>query len=859
MSARSPRQKRVEKDGPAPTSNVQGRTAPFTEDGTAEHCRLLTACLLRGIHDALTGPVERRDETARLASFRTPWGRAHTRFQNQVVGNWSPALHLAFLRTLRARGSQAWEHIEGIIRTGNGAKRVPAFVRYFVPGASRELRLFVLHRVQVFLVDRNLATTREAVAKQHIDQVTTYLGEHGLPLEAVFLTKDGVNVSLEKTFRAAGVTFITARRHGDLSSLARAADAAARTMRVSSGNLLFVPTQYRSKGKDASPGILFDFGELGVKRGGILDQILLRFDIPSSHMRLGVIERVVRHAAGDKTYTDAVTGSVARRILGTSVADVTDQDVLCLVRRVQSDAEARNLSPRSIGHYIGVLRTELQIALSAVGRVMPRERVGKFVRPPGPGRGLISDLPDAGAPEELRAGIVHVANGSPEEALEKAKTHLGARLNRIDAACDKEIFGFAAWRQYILDAAAAALSSERLLYRDSLYGSSPAAPSRAAMAWLAGGELSQVLGAIADAASMRRLDTYEGERARRDEDRIIVVGPASSRLLQAFPGLERWCDTRHRGRPQTSLIQSRWFVPRAVQLAIEIKLQIATGWNHHTAVALEAAGVRFAGSVLELQALKNKTGEMQDSVIEGADPGLRLGLKMMLDQDEVLSHWPRNNRRLFVTVCYTRKKGIYIERQIDTDLLAAFQDRHGLPRFGFDQLRNQVGAKTYLRRQDPHEVQALLGHASLETTSGYIRHRVIAVLNEANVAHFRRQLAATIVWASGGDHAVEARGLGIDNVRKRLLFPVGADKPAVEPQADCDAWLAQPDQALIVDASRVNHLVRQRRYYAQNWQRLRASNSEQFERVHLPRIEFTAALWAVIQDSPLAGLLEQLQ
>lgn len=859
MSRRQSRPDSAGQAAQSPTTNVENSEAGVAALEHAEHCRLLTACLMRAIHDALTGPTERKDEFGRMASFRTPWGRAHTRFQDRVIGDWTPSLHLELLRTLRARGSQAWEHIEGIIRAGSAAKRAPVLASYFVPNATRQLRLFVLHRVQAFLVSRGLATTREALAQQHIAQVFTYLGEHGLPPEAVFLTKDGVNVSLDKLFRAAGVPFATARRHGDLSSLERAADAAARSLRVSAGKLLFLPTQYRSKGKDASPGILFDFGQLRVKRGGILDQILLRCDIPASHMRFGVVERVVRHLVSEKNVSGAITGSIARRILGAPVAEVTDEDILRLVQRLESDTEGRSLSARSIGDYAGILRTELQITLAAVGRVMPKARVRKITRPSGPGRGLISDLPDPGAPEELRAGIVHVATGSPGDARKKAQSHLGARLDRIHAACDREIFEFAEWRKYTLESVDAIPSPERLKYRDSLYGSTPSAASGALLAWLAEGELSQVLGTLADAASIRRLDTFEGEFTRRKERRIIVVGPASPRLLQAFPGLERWCHGRHKGCPQTALIQNRWFVPRIVQLAIEIKLQIATGWNHHTAVALEATGIRFAGSVVELQALKNKTGEMQDAVIEGIDPALRLGLQMMLDQDRVLSTWPRTNRRLFVSVCYTRKKGVTIERPIDTDLLAAFQDHHGLPRFGFEQLRNQIGAKVYLRSEDPHEVQALLGHGSLETTSRYIRHRVIAVLNEANVAEFRRQLAATIVWAAEGEQAVEARGLGVANVRKRLLFPVGTEKSSVEPSADCDVWLANPEQPLVVDEVRISHLVRQRRYYAQNWQRLRATNAEQFERVHLPRIEFSAALWAVVQDSPLAGLLEQLQ
>jgi len=69
--------------------------------------------------------------------------------------------------------------------------------------------------------------------------------------------------------------------------------------------------------------------------------------------------------------------------------------------------------------------------------------------------------------------------------------------------------------------------------------------------------------------------------------------------------------------------------------------------------------------------------------------------------------------------------------------------------------------------------------------------------------------------------------------------------------------MVDPEQPLVLDKIRVMHLIRQRAYYAQNWQRLRAESSERFSKVHLPRIEFTAALWALISDSEYACLLEQ--
>ena len=122
---------------------------------------------------------------------------------------------------------------------------------------------------------------------------------------------------------------------------------------------------------------------------------------------------------------------------------------------------------------------------------------------------------------------------------------------------------------------------------------------------------------------------------------------------------------------------------------------------------------------------------------------------------------------------------------------------------------------------------------------------------------FRRQLAATIVLSTS-NAPVESKG-SVDqrDFVARMLYPLGFAATSEQMPADCDAWLADPTKPLVIDAHRVEHLVRQRAYYAKNWQRLRAARPEEFNAVHLPRMEFTAALWAVLLDSPYAALLEQ--
>ena len=299
------------------------------------------------------------------------------------------------------------------------------------------------------------------------------------------------------------------------------------------------------------------------------------------------------------------------------------------------------------------------------------------------------------------------------------------------------------------------------------------------------------------------------------------------------------------------------YVPRWVQLAIEIKIQAETGWNRATVRNLLAEGITIRGSTVELQAVKGKTGEMQHGGTESADRHLLSGLNLMLEHSRhVDAYWKRERQGVFVAMVLKKGGHRVFGTGVEEKLRKRFIAKHQLPHFTREQLRNQRMAKRFLTNEDPHEIQAGMGHADLATTSTYLRHAVIRILNRANIAKFQRQLAATIVWTVEGEASVEKRGMDRAEVNHRL-FPMSDHATAEEAMPPtCDVWMANPEVPLMLDALRLQHLVRQRAYYAAHWQRLRAQAPDRFELVHKPRIEFTAALWAIVSDSPYARLLE---
>lgn len=809
------------------------------------------------MEDALAGDSRRsakRDKGLRLA---TPWGQVYMWFYGVHIGDWDPAHRQRFEGVARQRAVRLWECVEGMVHAGTGAKRVPALLRYFVPESAEQIRPFVIERVHQFLLRRGLATGHEALAQQQLEHVERYVEQVGVPADAVWLSAKGLRVDVAKLCAPAGVSFATIKRCGDSQALIAKALRLAEREHRSEGKFRYVSTSFKAKGRHSTPGLVFNFYELGVERDGLLDQMLDGFEVLARHQNVGVFRRVVTYSvAARKTEETAISGATIRSILSTPIEALSDLQVRQFLDRAEFEATRVSTSGRTVQGYMEIIRAQLGRPLSKSGRSLPRTRRGRGPRIPGPGRGLISDLPDPGADELLRPAIAHAVGAEPKEALVQAQAHLAGRLDRVERACNTEIERFIAWRTYLESSISAPPSPERLRFANSLYASGT--PDSADIRqWLAAGPLSDILAAACDAADAQRLNTFAGESLRRRERKHILIGAAAERTAAHFPEITVWWRSPRHGYPQTRLILSRWFVPRAVQLAIGIKIQIASGWNRDTVRALKASGIRVEGASVELQSVKSKTGEPQHKFIEAADRTLREGLRLMQAQEATLQAWPRETACIFCSVSHLKKKGLHVSQQDTNDLLPAFQKRYNLPAFTLEQIRNQKAADVYLRRDDPYEAQALLGHADLATTSGYIRHRIITVLNAANVAAFRRQLAATIVLSTS-NAPVESKG-SVDqrDFVARLLYPLGFAATSEQMPADCDAWLADPTKPLVIDAHRVEHLVRQRAYYAKNWQRLRAARPEEFNAVHLPRMEFTAALWAVLLDSPYAALLEQ--
>ena len=722
-------------------------------------------------------------------------------------------------------------------------------------GCTATQAAHVVSRLQTELVDLGVAPSAAEVHRTNEAQVRLWLAENGIPESAISLGREGLKVNENELAIVAGIVPHSGSAPFGPDFLQELQERAlARPWSI--GDRQFVATINRPHGRVTTPGALFDFSDLNIRRAGLLDELLSQIVPGSTHHPVALLQRSVSWLVKNP---NAQAAAEAQRILGTPTAQLAHSDargLLDLLGQVSSD---RQLKHRTRSEYVGSFRATLVRAYELAGQERPYFPKGGAPALPSEGRRLVSDQPDPDAIDpDMRPAITEVAYGSFEQGSARAIGHLEDRMQRIRIACDKDIEDFLVLRRWFAEVAQLNQSVESRQYADRLYGFYlPDLPSL--HRWLEEAPLEQVVGSALLGMQMHQLHARDGYLKRMQDRRSIHLGPALSRLHRKFPSLNRW--SAHQARPGRlsgfrSLL-ANWYVPRWIQLAVELRIQMETSFNRHTVRNLTVDGVQIENATINLQALKGKTEKMQPGCIDSADRLLIAALNLMIEHtSRVQRFWDATETRLFITLVRP-KSGDRFDTGTDFQLLQRFIQHHRLFPFSREQLRNQRTSKVYLERGDLHEVQGLLGHESLKTVNTYIGSRVISILNSANIAHFQRSLAASIIWAVRGPS--EMRGMNLDQreVSERLLFPIGAQSGDDRLSA-CDQWLAEQGSSVRIDELSIRHLVAQRRYYATNWQKIRATSPEAYEKVHRPRMEFTAALWAVVADSEHSELLEAL-
>lgn len=828
---------------------------------TARERHHLLVCFLQALVDslALMDGARTSNRKSSRVSFQTPWGSVSLNRCPYKAGYWTSNRTIQFEECIASLGSELCQRLDDSLVSGKATSfnSVQKFVRAFLRNdATRERCDYVYKAIQSHLETHGYLVNRRASALRDRAAVLQYVRKNGLPANAIRITDDCVSVYLGVVFSIANVPIASVRRYKLKSAFQIEIDELAAKSMWSSKSHLYLPSLNRPHGRQTNSGLIINFRKLGIQRNGLFEDILRNFSRPADHRTVQPFLRWIAWLVNSGTKQtgrpDAISTS-AKRILSTQPKLLSEKHLYALVEGFRARLAGKSLDSRCADEYTSSFRSLIKTGIETSGKKLSTYRLRNTSRKRRSSRGLVSSQPDPFASKSsLRPAIENVAIGSPQEARVIAKEHLADRIARINSACDHDVAQFLSWRKFLT--AADELTSRRTNVRPphELVGWSATASLPSFVRWteqISPQEYaSELLGAVKD----RHLYEEKEFQRMRDQDQHVLAGPFMDALTKSYPELPIW----FAGMSYAWAPLSLWYVPRWVQLAVQLRIQLATGWNANTVRNLCESGIVMTPESIELQSIKDKSGRKQDGVIERPDKIVRAGFEMLMQHSRSVSeHWPRESDAIFVTWINRGDSSVF-GHGVDHSILKRFIRHHGLPEFTREQLRNQHMSNDYLLDEDPNRIQGKLGHNSLKDTSIYLGQTIFTVLNRANIAQFMRQLGATIVWAVEGESSVAKRGMSTDHINRRLLFPVAEIASESPWLPECDAWISESTKPLVIDRTRIAHLVRQRAYYAKSWQRLRAESSIRYERIHRPRIEFTAALWAIVSDSPHAHLLE---
>lgn len=133
----------------------------------------------------------------------------------------------------------------------------------------------------------------------------------------------------------------------------------------------------------------------------------------------------------------------------------------------------------------------------------------------------------------------------------------------------------------------------------------------------------------------------------------------------------------------------------------------------------------------------------------------------------------------------TRISNMQTQRRIGTwgKVFEAFKKDWNInSQYTFKQLRNQVGAREVVRSNgNLYAVRSKLGHASIATSAGYVAH-VLAEIDDAIINQFERQIAATILFAIGGEDLLYTHNLCREDVNIKTIPIVTLKNQRTQPQ-----------------------------------------------------------------------------
>lgn len=306
------------------------------------------------------------------------------------------------------------------------------------------------------------------------------------------------------------------------------------------------------------------------------------------------------------------------------------------------------------------------------------------------------------------------------------------------------------------------------------------------------------------------------------------------------------------------------YPPPTVLVACLLPQQIKTAWNVGAVLELTEDEIPTLEPPFSMQSVKTKTSDETPPVeIERHDTTVLRALKVLTARLSELKRRglvPESERRLWVSSQRERTTKEVITLSNWSHLLKKFLKKHRLPDFSLEQIRNQVLSARALERNGPASASELAGHSSIATLTTYVEDILLSRLHDAGNLEYQNRLSASVKYAF--DPLSVRPGI--------RLVPIGDGAACLDPtKPPFESWLSGtqcnaeqchagggcPSRELEITPERIKEVVSLREYYMLTWKALLAKNVEQFQRIHLPAIEFNFALYGFLKRGPYGHLV----
>lgn len=587
-----------------------------------------------------------------------------------------------------------------------------------------------------------------------------------------------------------------------------------------SGNTVSLPLFINKDNRHINYEIECDFDDLGVDRGGLLEESFMAFSYPGTSSKFQIFTSMLNGVCENPVATMLLSEPACRHTRETiskiyelfesyiiNNTDVATKDVYSGISRTIFRACE---NPTKHGDLI----RDISYTPSIKSRKIEAKRKG----------GILN-----------QSKLINIDHANHQDHRSAVLSMMKDDLKTIEDACWKSIDSFKKLSTYMRGINDGHGKNNK---RYTSYGVRPR---------LSADQL------VANRFIFRNKNNYHRYDNYVTGNQDTPIGKADGLEIEAK--ILELCDGMKFSHSFASSVMTDLFMPRFAIVAAEILCTIYTnGWNTSTVIALTNKDISKVGSHYKLSSIKSKSDQLPDvSVYKSKQPRFYELIELLIEHNNNIDkYWKRNNNSIFVSFSGGSAATVTSSGSaLATHLLRP----HGLKHFARKQIRDQVANIVYLETNDPFYVKELLGHADIATTLHYLNQHAIRLLNDGNMRLFMDKLAATIVWVAKDEEAVETMGMKKKHIDKKLLFPV-SHVNASSSSHKSDDWIAsQGNDQIMISTDDIAHLNYQIDYYKNYAITLKQANPKDYLLNHVPRMIFCTALAEVIRNSRFSKLL----